>query len=368
VSAKARIIVALVTVSIGADRAGADEVLYRYEGTVVPYDASAGWIISNPCDGACVESLEEGHFVLSWPELGDGARYHFWITSPPESGLSSLWVEWRFRSTRLMDPYLGTCDADFVVSFGDIFDLVEMSGDVVVSFEGGDFVRGLDPQSFHTNRFESADGLRYLFSVDGQIFLEKTGLGGSPNSAIQFGGRGGCTGQPPIAVNEWDFVRFGTVSFGEQIIASDPPSGFLDARQHVGLDRFTVTFDAPNFVYLDQVTVETSEAVAPAITEIWRRENDEPDTVEIVLDKGIAFGETLRFTFDDGVAVNVVEYTLALGDTDGDGDADLHDFALFQTCFGRPIVAGACSALDLHTNGKIDLLDYALFYDLLVGE
>jgi hypothetical protein len=38
------------------------------------------------------------------------------------------------------------------------------------------------------------------------------------------GGLGGCDFFPNT-VNEWDFVRYGTISYGEQIIASDPPGG-----------------------------------------------------------------------------------------------------------------------------------------------
>jgi len=56
---------------VGAVRA--DEVLYRYEGNVVPYDASEGWFINNPCDEACSEFLENGHFVLFWAEDSVGS-------------------------------------------------------------------------------------------------------------------------------------------------------------------------------------------------------------------------------------------------------------------------------------------------------
>jgi hypothetical protein len=221
---------------------------------------------------------------------------------------------------------------------------------------------------FHTHRFESPDGFNYWFAVDGLVFMVESDNTPSEYHYVYLRGMGGCpSDQVPNMVNEWDFIRFGTISYGEQVIACDPPGGFLDARQHTGLDRFTVTFDQPNYIYLDEVAVEVTGGDVPVVTQTRRRENDEPDTVEIVLDRPVPFGETTRFTFNDGVAVNVIEYTFAPGDTDGDGDADLHDFALFQTCFGQSGVASPCAALNLNSDGMIDLSDYARFYSLLSG-
>jgi len=94
-------------------------------------------------------------------------------------------------------------------------------------------------------------------------------MGGTEDSPtgyhyLQFGGMGGCSSdQIPDNLNEWDFVRFGTISSGEYIIASDPPGGYLDPQQHTGLDRFTVTFDSANSVYIDDITVQVTGGVAP---------------------------------------------------------------------------------------------------------
>ncbi len=128
-----------------------------------------------------------------------------------------------------------------------------------------------------------------------------------------------------------------------------------------------MTFDSPNYVYLDEITIEVTGGVAPVITQTRRRENDEPDTVEIVLDRPLPAGETTRFTFDDGVAVNVIEYTFAPGDTDGDGHADLLDVSAFLTCFGLTSPAGPCWALDLNEDETIDLTDYAAFRQTITG-
>jgi hypothetical protein len=115
----------------------------------------------------------------------------------------------------------------------------------------------------------------------------------------------------PQKINEWDFIRYGTISHGERIIGADPPVGFLDPRVYKGLDRFTVTFDSPNYVYVDEISVETTSGPTPAVVATRRRENDGPETVEILLDRPISIGATTRFMFNDGVATNLVEYTLS---------------------------------------------------------
>ena len=76
-------------------------------------------------------------------------------------------------------------------------------------------------------------------------------------------------------------------------------------------------------------------------------------------------GTTL--TFDDGVAVNVIEYTCAPGDTNGNGLVELDDIAEFQRCFGQSPPTGACLAVDLTRDGSIDLEDHAELTALLTG-
>ena len=83
-----------------------------------------------------------------------------------------------------------------------------------------------------------------------------------------------------------------------------------------------------------------------------------------MLDRPIPYGSTTRFTFDDGAVQNVVEYTFAPGDTNGDGRADLADFAYFQNCFGLGTVLSnpaPCAALDFNADSDIDLSDFAAF-------
>lgn len=62
-----------------------DDVLYQYEGDVLPHDPSAGWQIFDPCEPPCTESLEPGHFLLSWPVAGELTNYAFRIAEPQDA-------------------------------------------------------------------------------------------------------------------------------------------------------------------------------------------------------------------------------------------------------------------------------------------
>jgi hypothetical protein len=286
----------------------ADETLYRYEGEVVPYDESAGWLIADPCEGPCAESLQDGHFVLTWIDVGDVANYHLWIAHGDDTPPPSLWVEWRFRSDQPFGGIFYTCDASFTINYGGMNELLWMFGNAVFSFSGNDFVTGLDIDEFHTYRYESLDGINYRISVDGLVFIVDADNDPLGTHYLQLGGVAACEPTPFTTVNEWDFVRYGTVSFGERIIASDPPSGYLDPGVYADLDRFAVTFDSANCVYIDDITVAVTGGVAPEVIQTRRREADDVDAVEIVLDRPLPAGELTRFTFSDGEATNVIEY------------------------------------------------------------
>jgi hypothetical protein len=179
-------------------------------------------------------------------------------------------------------------------------DAIDMYGDTAISREGGDLVTGLAIDEFHTYRFESVDGNTFWFSVDGLVIFVDTDNDGLVSSFLDLAGHGGCIGSPNNIKNEWDFVRLGTISFGERILASDPPSGYLDPAVYSSLDRFTVTFDSANYVYIDDITVEVTGGIAPQVIQTLRRETDDVDTVEIVLDRALPAGELTRFIFNDG--------------------------------------------------------------------
>lgn len=125
--------------------ANADEVLYRYEGDVVPYDPSAGWTSGNPCEPPCYESIEDGHLVLRFPYAGDSTGYTYSIAREPETTPPpTLWVEWRFRSNHPLGPYFTSCDASFTVDYRNVLEYLQMYGDAVLSPGLDDFVLGLD--------------------------------------------------------------------------------------------------------------------------------------------------------------------------------------------------------------------------------
>lgn len=336
----------------------ADDVLYRYEANVLPYDPSAGWITGDPC--GCDELLLGGHLVLYWELPGGPVGYLYWIAQPPVAPPPTLWVEWRFRSNHPIPRTSYTCDGRVSIQYGGMHEVVWMYGDAAVSFGGDYAVVELNIDEFHTYRFESLDGLNYTVAVDGNVFI--VDWQNQPNGyhALQFSGDGGCIGDKmPNTINEWDFVRYGTISYGELSISTDPLQGFVDARVQPMLDRFTVTYDEPNYVYIDEVAVTTTGGVAPEVVATRRLDNGPPETVEIVLDRPIPYNATTSFTIDDGTVVQTVEFTYAPGDTDGDGDADLADFAAFQNCFGASPVTGRCLPLDFNTDSAIDLLDFA---------
>ena len=79
------VLLALFTFLAWPPSAMADETLYRYDGDVLPYDASAGWVIADPCEPPCDESLNGGHFVNHWAEVGDLVNYHYWIAREPDA-------------------------------------------------------------------------------------------------------------------------------------------------------------------------------------------------------------------------------------------------------------------------------------------
>ncbi len=362
----------ILGISFGGLSSLADEALYQYEGDVVPYDESAGWIIADPCDPPCSEDLQDGHFILRWPIPNNFANYAFIIAQPPEKPPETLWVEWRFRSNHPLGLNFFTCDGAFSIKYGGMLEVVWMYGDAAISFSGGGFVLGLELDAFHTYRFESLDGVNYWISVDGHVFIVDADDNPNGLHRLQFSGDGGCASDwIPDMVNEWDMVRYGTIAYGEQIIATDPPGGFLDPNVYPAMDRFAVTFDSPNYVYIDEITVEVSGGDTPVVTQSWRRDGDGPETLEIVLDAPIPLGQHTRFILDDGVAVNIVDYSYILGDADGDGDLDLDDFAAFADCVttGGPNTPApaSCAFADMDADTDVDLADFQLFQLAFTG-
>ncbi len=299
----------LAASGLAARTVRADDVLYRYEGNVIPTDPSEGWLLFDPCDPPCSESIENGHLVFRWTQAANIVNYTKVITEPPTPEYGSLWVEWRFRSNHPLGPIFTGCDGIMVVDFSQISDLLNMYGDAAISNSGAYWVDDLELNKFHLYRFESADGAAFWISVNGQKFFP--GLDNHSNgwSFLQLAGRGGCTSdQIPDMVNEWDYVRYGTIGFGEQIVSVDPPPGQLGPGGYTSFTTFRVTFDAANFVYIDDISVSVTGGTAPIVTATRRRETDDVDTVEIVLDRPLPNNQRTRFTFTDAAGTQHIDY------------------------------------------------------------
>jgi len=289
--------------------ARADGLLFSYEGDTFPEDSGFG--IADYCSPDCSRSLENGYFVLEWGTMGDVVNYshQFASSSGPPLPPPTLWVEWQIRSNQPLPATNNSCDARFAVKYRAAFDSVQMFQDAVVNFEGGDFVLGLDPDIFHTYRYESLDGQNFTFAVDGVVFFTDVDTDPSEVAFIQFGGSGGCPGIRPQPVrNEWDFIRYGTIGSGEQIVTTDPPAGALGAVEGGALSSFTITFDQPAYLYVNDITVTTTGGTPPIVTATRRTDNGPSEVLEVVLHGPLPPGETTTFTFDTGTGPQSVSY------------------------------------------------------------
>lgn len=172
----------------------ADELLYRYDGNVLPSDEASGLVVANPCEApACFEKVENGHLILEWAETNeDLVNFHRWISIAPASPPPSLWVEWRYRSNQLVNLIRVGCDGAFSVHYRSISDAIHLHGDAAFSGEGGDSAQGLTVNEFHSYRFESSDGSNFRFSVDGLVFYAEGDISLNDHAYIQFSGKGGC--------------------------------------------------------------------------------------------------------------------------------------------------------------------------------
>lgn len=322
---------------LAAAGAHGDELLYRYEGDYVP-GPDQGWI-RQCCPIGATDRVQDGNLVVVWTERPGFLGYHHWIAQPPEiPPPPPFWLEWRFRSDQPWDRLQRFCDAAMQVQYMRVFNSLLMFGDTVISLSGDDAVSGLPNNQFRTYRFETTNGLDYCYWIDGQLFTQDAGTSQDMGySSFQLQGDGPCGGiNYPFfpKINEWDYVRYGRVTTGEEIIAAEPEQGFHDPDSMTGVDRFAVTFDQPNYVYVDDITVEVTGGEAPQILWTRRRDQDGPESLEIVLDRPLPPNETTRFIMSDGGTTNIVRYTLQWADTNGDGAVDLRDAAALQNCFG----------------------------------
>lgn len=356
-----------------------DEVVYSYEGDALPYEPGVGWITtSNLCDLPCEEFLGDGTFGLFYSVPNDAARYFHRIAEPGQAPPPTLWVEFHFRSNHPLGPNFYNCGGSFSFDYRSIGTWINTYGNAAVWAGGNLWVPGLPLDEFHTYRFESLDGAHYWITANGLVFVDRVGiLPDNGYHTIQFGAIGGCGSDwVPNMYYEWDFIRYGTISFGERIVESDPPAGFLDPGmpQNLALDRFTVTYDSPAYAYIDDITVDVTCdtgppcAAAPQITATKRLDNGPPDVLEVVLDRPLPPGERTTFTFTDvdpsdpaNPTINTVAYTFQRGDVNADGQWNLFDFASLQNCYFVLATTNNCAAFDYDVSIFVDAADYATF-------
>ncbi len=298
-----------VVLALLAGRACGDDLMHQFEGNGLLSDPQTGWLIFNPCEPPCTELSGQGTFMLYWTQAGDIVNYHKIITSPDETPPETLWVEWRFRSNRIMPATSYSCDARMVIYRGKL-DIVYLLGNAAVAASGNQAILGLDPLEFHSFRFESPDRFNYRVSVDGEVFIIDAFVDVENLHFLQVQGIGNCPPSSASTTNEWDFVRYGTMTFGEAISSTEPPQGVLDPALFPTLDRFTVTYDVPNYAYIEDITVTVTSGVAPQVIKTRRLDNGDPETIEIALDRPLALGTTTTFTFNDGDLVQSIAYTL----------------------------------------------------------
>jgi len=295
---KRTILLTLALISLTTTARG-DAQLFSYDGDVFPDDPAGEFVVANACSLDCSRRLENGHFILEWGVMGDLVTYSNDVVPFGDPPPSTLWVEWRFRSNQ---PFVGgspTCDGKLRVNYLGTSDTAYMLQDAVFDFEGGGFVLGLDPDTFHTYRFESLDGNNHTLAVDGAVFKSAFDTGGMA-AFVQFGGIGSCIAGPerPVPVrNEWDYVRYGTIESGEAIIATVPPTGVIADEDAAGVTSILVTFDGPNYAYVDDISVSVTSGVAPNVIATRRLDNGSSDVLEVVLDSELPLNVTTTLTF-----------------------------------------------------------------------
>jgi len=391
-----------------AAQAWADQTSFAYEADTWPW--LSGFLFADSCSAPgsdCADYLEDGHYVTVLTDGdGGGGSYNYHRTITPTGGTppETLWVEWRFRSSYsyldsngfvLDDARVRTQYDQVVVSVS-----TWMWGDAAFDASVCCSVTGMPMGEFHTYRFEIADGLNSRRWADGVLLMATSACcAGSGGTFIQFGGSGGGLGGGPDGLgypgltDEWDYIRYGLITFGEVVIESDPPNGYIDPRQDrpvgmpqmlQGLDRFMVTFNEPNGLHIGNITVESTApaSLRPNVQWVTRPEGDDGDTWEIRLDKRIPPGHRTRFIISDEAdaaavsevgASSVVEYAFLPGDVNGDETANTQDLlALVQglnACASGGTCGDAESLLqrDINRSGTVNTQDLLRTVQLLNG-
>ncbi len=249
---------------------------------------------------------------MTWDNGGIRVNLLKYVTVPPAEPPETFWTEWSFASNQAFagDEF---CDGTFIVLFKDVGEIFHMFGDAATTFGAIELLGGLEINEFHTYRFESADGLNWCLFVDGRTLHCETVAYPDDRGThfIQISGGGGCTLDSQPTFNRYDFVRYGTLSDGEVVVATSPPAGAVGSADFENLDRFTIRYNLPAYVRIDQIAVSVSGGDVPTVIKTRRPLNADPQTIEIVLDRPMAIGETTSFTISDGLATNIIPFTVS---------------------------------------------------------
>jgi hypothetical protein len=370
-------------------------VTFAYEADVWPWQG--GFLIADTCYAgnppySCVDSLQDGHYVANVsPGQGLGSyNYHRWITMPGGTAPPTLWVEWRFRSNYSIAQSNGWWldDARVRTTYDQVVASVStwMWGDAALDAGEANLVTGMAMGEFHTFRFEVRDGQSSLRWADGKLLMATPPCCvGDGTTYIQFGGNGGGGGGPyPDLTDFWDYVRYGAITYGEVVIGSSPPNGYVDPREDrasnvntpEGLTRFTVTFDQPNGLNVSNITVQSTAppALRPMVQWVTRPEGDLGTSWEIRLDKRIPPGHRTRFIISDEAdaamvgqvgSQSIVELDSLPCDVNQDGTSNTQDLLAWISS----VNAGTADVLqeDITRDNVINTQDLLRLVHLLNG-
>ena len=249
--------------------------------------------------------------------LDDPAGRPVYMTTHPKIDLRSGTVDGIFRQSSI----------DFPFPWEPTTFAARFTAYLVVPSEG-----------LRTFGVNSDDGFR--LSIDGKVVAEQ----GRPRAAATTWGSYyfPAAGRYPMVLDYYENFGGDTVEFFQEV---DGEPRLINEGSEI-----IATLDYERLVEASAVTTIDAGHISAQIDL-----TDVPEGLwDVVLIPSV--GSPCRL----GEAVRVVRQP---GDLDGDGDVDLHDFAIFQGCFGGPgvEVGQQCQLADLDSDGDVDLQDFALF-------
>ncbi len=148
-----------------------------------------------------------------------------------------------------------------------------------------------------------------------------------------------------------DYVFFGLAELGPVMALGSLTYGYAS----VLFSEFqAVAFEEPRYCGSLKLVVE-KRAHGKSIISL-----NCPKALTLLLEPSNAFIEPLE---TEDLTINISNPS----DVDGDGDADLSEYGLFQACFGKGPPFNGCVDLDFDNNNIIDVADHAAFLEFFYG-